>query len=101
MRKKHSIFLDTLGCRLNFSETFIIAGAFEALGHRVVQSLEEADLCVLNSCTVVQTENSPFSPHSWIAVIGCYSQMDAKKIQILGNQEKMRASFKYQKTSEV
>ena len=39
MRKKHSIFLDTLGCRLNFSETFIIAGAFEALGHRVVQSL--------------------------------------------------------------
>ena len=106
MRKKHNIFLDTLGCRLNFSETFIIAGAFEALGHRVVQSLEEADLCVLNSCTVTAQSDAKCrqkihlfqkkNPHSWIAVIGCYSQMDAKKIQkmgvdiILGNQEKMR-----------
>ena len=52
MEKKYNIFLDTLGCRLNFSETFVIAGAFEALGHRIVQSAEKADLCVLNSCTV-------------------------------------------------
>ena len=94
MRKKHNIFLDTLGCRLNFSETFIIAGAFEALGHRVVQSLEEADLCVLNSCTVTAQSDAKCrqkihlfqkkNPHSWIAVIGCYSQMDAKKIQKMG-----------------
>ena len=104
MRKKHSIFLDTLGCRLNFSETFIIAGAFEALGHRVVQSLEEADLCVLNSCTVTAQSDAKCrqkihlfqkkNPHSWIAELVVSSQAwIAKKIQkmpvdiILGNRD--------------
>ena len=106
MEKKYNIFLDTLGCRLNFSETFVIAGAFESLGHRVVQSAEKADLCVLNSCTVTAQSDAKCrqkirlfqkkNPHSWLAVIGCYAQMDPKKIQkldvdiILGNQEKMQ-----------
>ena len=106
MEKKYNIFLDTLGCRLNFSETFVIAGAFEALGHRIVQSAEKADLCVLNSCTVTAQSDAKCrqkirlfqkkNPHSWLAVIGCYAQMDPKKIQkldvdiILGNQEKMQ-----------
>ena len=31
--------------KISFSETFVIAGAFEALGHRIVQSAEKADLC--------------------------------------------------------
>ena len=61
MEKKYNIFLDTLGCRLNFSETFVIAGAFEALGHRVVQSAEKADLCVLNSCTVTAQSDAKCS----------------------------------------
>ncbi len=106
MKKKYNIFLDTLGCRLNFSETFVIAGSFEALGHRVVQTVEKADLCVLNSCTVTAQSDAKCrqkirlfqkrNPRAWLAVIGCYSQMDAKKIQkmgvdiILGNQEKMQ-----------
>ena len=45
MGKKYNIFLDTLGCRLNFSETFVIAGCFEAFGHRVAEYRRSRSLC--------------------------------------------------------
>ncbi len=41
-----------LGCKLNQAETEGMARQFRAAGHRVVGSLAEADLHVVNSCTV-------------------------------------------------
>ncbi len=49
------VHLTNLGCKLNQAEIERLGRQFEASGHRVVGSLAEADLHVVNSCTVTQT----------------------------------------------
>src|SRR4051812_38659683 len=46
------VHLTNLGCKLNQAEVERLGRQFEAAGHRVVGSLAEADLHVVNSCTV-------------------------------------------------
>jgi threonylcarbamoyladenosine tRNA methylthiotransferase MtaB len=46
------VFFTNLGCKLNQAEVESLARDFLAAGHSVVGSLEEADLHVVNSCTV-------------------------------------------------
>jgi threonylcarbamoyladenosine tRNA methylthiotransferase MtaB len=46
------VFLDTIGCRLNQSEIEVFARQFRAAGHQVVGSASEADIVVVNTCTV-------------------------------------------------
>ena len=46
------VFLDTVGCRLNQSEIETYARQFTAAGHILVSTMEEADLVVVNTCTV-------------------------------------------------
>ena len=46
------IFLDTIGCRLNQAEIEALARQFRAAGHEIVPSAAEADLAVVNTCTV-------------------------------------------------
>ncbi|HOW91903.1 MAG TPA: hypothetical protein PK883_06255, partial [Anaerolineaceae bacterium] len=47
-----NIFLDTVGCRLNQAEIERMAGEFRAAGHSIVGSAEEADLVIVNTCSV-------------------------------------------------
>lgn len=49
------VHFTNLGCKLNQAEVERLARDFRAAGHRVVGSLDEADLHVVNSCTVTQT----------------------------------------------
>jgi len=46
------IFLDTIGCRLNQAEIESLARQFRAAGHEIVPTAAEADLAVVNTCTV-------------------------------------------------
>ncbi|NQS92458.1 MAG: tRNA (N(6)-L-threonylcarbamoyladenosine(37)-C(2))-methylthiotransferase MtaB, partial [Chloroflexi bacterium] len=46
------IYLDMVGCRLNQSEIEIMARQFSAAGHTLVGDPSEADLAVVNTCTV-------------------------------------------------
>ncbi len=46
------VFLSNLGCKLNQAELEQLARRFVAAGHGLATSLEEADLHVVNSCTV-------------------------------------------------
>jgi len=52
------IFLDSVGCRLNQSEIEIFARQFRAAGHEIVKSPAEADLVVVNTCTVTSSAAS-------------------------------------------
>ena len=113
MQKQYRVFFETLGCRLNYSETAIIAANFRANGNIITENLNEAELCVLHSCTVTAQSDSKCrqkislfkkkAPQALIAVIGCYSQMDSQRIAklgvaiILGNQEKMQLYDYFQK----
>jgi len=47
-----NVFLTYLGCRLNESEIEELAWRFAEGGHSVVYDPAEADLCVVNTCTV-------------------------------------------------
>jgi threonylcarbamoyladenosine tRNA methylthiotransferase MtaB len=46
------IFLDTIGCRLNQAEIESLARQFRTAGHVIVSTAGEADLAVVNTCTV-------------------------------------------------
>ncbi len=46
------VYLDTIGCRLNQAEIEQIARQFRLAGHEIVPSASEADLAVVNTCTV-------------------------------------------------
>ncbi|MBN2549561.1 MAG: MiaB/RimO family radical SAM methylthiotransferase [Anaerolineales bacterium] len=46
------IYLDSIGCRLNQAEIERYARQFRAAGHILVASPEQADLAVVNTCTV-------------------------------------------------
>jgi len=46
------IYLDMIGCRLNQSEIEILARQFKAAGHNLVGDPANADLAVVNTCTV-------------------------------------------------
>jgi threonylcarbamoyladenosine tRNA methylthiotransferase MtaB len=46
------IFLDSIGCRLNQSEIEKIAAQFHHSGHQIVRQAGEADLVVVNTCSV-------------------------------------------------
>ena len=48
------VFFTNLGCKLNQAEVDAMARRFAARGHRVVATLEEADLHVVNTCTVTR-----------------------------------------------
>lgn len=46
------VYLDTIGCRLNQSEIETYARQFTAAGHILVSTMEEADMVVVNTCSV-------------------------------------------------
>ncbi|MBC8506577.1 MAG: MiaB/RimO family radical SAM methylthiotransferase [Anaerolineales bacterium] len=46
------VYLDTVGCRLNQSEIETFARQFRLAGHTLVSDPAEADLTVINTCTV-------------------------------------------------
>jgi threonylcarbamoyladenosine tRNA methylthiotransferase MtaB len=46
------VYLDTIGCRLNQAEIERMARQFRAAGHEIVAAAAQADLAVVNTCTV-------------------------------------------------
>jgi len=46
------VYLDTIGCRLNQSEIENMARQFRAAGHEIVAAADEADMAVVNTCSV-------------------------------------------------
>ncbi len=73
----------TLGCKVNQYETQIMIQQFAADGYDIVESHEEADVYVVNSCTVTSTSDKKTrqvihrlhrqNPTAVIALCGCYS----------------------------
>ena len=98
--------LQTLGCRLNQSETSILEEKLVAAGYALVPFGEDADLGILHTCTVTREADAKSrkmlrqfvrnNPDAYTAVIGCYAQMAPETIAsiegvdlIVGNQEKL------------
>ncbi|WP_303272385.1 tRNA (N(6)-L-threonylcarbamoyladenosine(37)-C(2))-methylthiotransferase MtaB [uncultured Alistipes sp.] len=80
----------TLGCKLNFSESSTFARQFEQGGYVRVAPDAEADICVINSCSVTEHADKKCrnlirklhrrNPQAIIAVTGCYAQLKPQEI---------------------
>ena len=97
----------TLGCKLNFSESSTIARLFEKEGFNKVSFSEEADVYVINTCSVTENADKECksivksalhqNPDAFIAVVGCYAQLKPEEIAkiegvdvVLGATEKFK-----------
>ena len=80
----------TLGCKLNFSESSTLARQFAEGGFERVAPTAEADICVINSCSVTEHADKKCrnlirrlhrrNPEAIIAVTGCYAQLKPQEI---------------------
>ncbi|RPI34320.1 MAG: MiaB/RimO family radical SAM methylthiotransferase [Chloroflexota bacterium] len=100
------IYLDTIGCRLNQSEIETFARQFRAAGHSIVASPDQADLVVINTCTVTAAAASDSrqkirqaarSGSAEIVATGCWTTLNPKEAlalpgvsRVIDNQAKER-----------
>ena len=87
---KRRVSFHTLGCKLNFSESSTLAREFEAGGFVRVGTNEDADISVINSCSVTAQADKKCrnlirkihrrNPDTIIAVTGCYAQLKPYEI---------------------
>ncbi len=102
-RKK--VAFHTLGCKLNFAETSTISRLFPEEQFEKVPSGQKADIYVINTCSVTDVADRKcrqaikrfihHSPDAFIAVVGCYAQLNPQEISsipgvdlVLGINEK-------------
>jgi threonylcarbamoyladenosine tRNA methylthiotransferase MtaB len=118
IRKK--VAFHTLGCKLNFAETSTISRSFPEEKFERVPANSKADIYIINTCSVTDAADKKcrqaikkfinISPGAFIAVVGCYAQLNPQEISsipgvdlVLGTNEKfniadyMRDSEKRQK----
>jgi len=107
MATPRTVAFHTLGCKLNYSETSALARLFESSGYLPVKFEEEADIYVLNTCSVTEQADRECrkivrqvmrrQPGAFMVVTGCYAQLKPQEIAdipgvdlVLGAGEKFR-----------
>ncbi len=95
----------TLGCKLNFAESSALAKALVARGHQRAKSGEQADICIINTCSVTDAADHKDrqmihrirrqNPNAILIVTGCYAQLQPGEIAhiegvdfVLGQEQK-------------
>ncbi|MCK0124286.1 tRNA (N(6)-L-threonylcarbamoyladenosine(37)-C(2))-methylthiotransferase MtaB [Gelidibacter sp. F2691] len=110
MKKKVAFY--TLGCKLNFSETSTIARSFTNEGFDRVEFNEEADIYVINTCSVTENADKRFksivkqaqkvNPEAFIAAVGCYAQLKPQELaDVNGVDLVLGATEKFNLTSYI
>ena len=101
------IAFTTLGCKLNFAESSALGKALMERGHVKAKQGEEADICIINTCSVTDAADHKDrqmihrirrqNPNAILIVTGCYAQLKPGEIAqiegvdyVLGQDEKFR-----------
>jgi len=99
------VVFHTLGCKLNFAETSAIGKQLSNEGFIRVKPGEQADVCIINTCSVTDTADHKCRqainrlnrqhPDAIMVVTGCYAQLKPEEIAaikgvdlVLGANEK-------------
>jgi len=99
------VIFHTLGCKLNFAETSAIGKQLADEGFSKVRTGEQADVCIINTCSVTDTADRKCRqainrlnrqhPNAIMIVTGCYAQLKPEEIAsiegvdlVLGANEK-------------
>ena len=107
-----TVALHTLGCKLNFSETTALGRMLEQAGYTQKSFDEEADLYVINTCSVTENADKECrmlvrriqkkAPEAMVVVTGCYAQLKPKEIaSIPGVNLVLGAGEKFQIVSHL
>jgi len=100
-----TVAFQTLGCKLNFSETSTLARKFVSAGYERVPFEMKADVYVINTCSVTENADKKFTtlarqtrqrnPDAFLIAVGCYAQLQPEELAkedsvdlVLGAKEK-------------
>jgi threonylcarbamoyladenosine tRNA methylthiotransferase MtaB len=109
MTDRRTVAFHTLGCKLNYSETSSLSRILEADGFSKKEFDEEADVYVINTCSVTENADKECrqivrrikrrAPESVVVITGCYAQLKPQEIasipevdMVLGAAEKFNLS---------
>ncbi len=107
MATPRTVALHTLGCKLNYSESSQLGRQLEAKGYGIVPFRANADVYVINTCSVTDFADRKCrkairdarrsNPEGLVIVTGCYAQLKPEEIAqidgvnlVLGAAEKWR-----------
>ena len=100
-----TVAIQTQGCKLNQADSISLARQFEQSGYRLVDGAANADIIVVNTCTVTATADSKArhalrsarraNPEAVVVAAGCYPERAAAELRrmpevslVVGNREK-------------
>ena len=100
-----AVAIQTHGCKLNQADSDLLARRFAEAGYRLVDSAADADVFVLNTCTVTAAADAKArqalraarraNPKALIVAAGCYPQRAAAEVAqleavalVVGNAQK-------------
>lgn len=91
LRKVKKVALTSLGCKVSQYDAVALANLFEKKGYKVVNFSEEADIYVVNTCTVTHLADRKSrqlirrakrkNPVSLVVVTGCYAQVSPEEVK--------------------
>lgn len=107
VKELQSVCFVTLGCKVNQTESEAVAQLFREAKYRVVAASEDADVVVVNTCTVTNMGDSKSRrvirrmirehPESFVVVMGCYAQTAPGEVLgiegvdlVLGTQDRLK-----------
>lgn len=89
-----TVALETLGCKLNQAESESLAGELLAAGYRLAADGENADICIVNTCTVTHIADRKARhllrlarrnhPRALVVATGCYARRVPAELVQLG-----------------
>lgn len=89
-KRQGTVAIHTHGCKLNQADSNALAQRFIEAGYQLVDSIAEANIFVLNTCTVTATADAKarqalrtarrINPQALIVATGCYSQRAADEL---------------------
>ncbi|MEN8137036.1 MAG: tRNA (N6-isopentenyl adenosine(37)-C2)-methylthiotransferase MiaB [Bacteroidota bacterium] len=93
------LFIESYGCQMNFSDSEIVASIMEEEGYSTTQNLEDADLVLVNTCSVrdkaeqtirkrlgqYKTVQKKYNPNMKVGVMGCMAER--LKVQFLEEEK--------------
>ena len=88
-----NLYIESYGCAMNFSDSEIVASILSEEGFNTTQNLEEADLVLVNTCSIREKAEltvrkrlekfnaiKKYRPHMKVGVLGCMAERLKSKL---------------------
>ena len=107
-------FIKTFGCQMNVNDSEKMAGLLEGMGYERAETPEEADIIIVNTCSVrAKPDNKAYSfignlkrikkkrPETVVAVAGCVPQKEKEQILRFNHVDLVFGTFNFVKLPQL